>query len=84
MCSVFWYHKLEYQRRVRWGSPTNYSVTLNTHLVQLIAQIYWVDIVAFQIREHDDLWAQRRRSVSQTASSSTNIAKGYKEGEQLT
>ena len=26
-----------------------------TDLIQLITEIYWVDIIAFQVGEHDDL-----------------------------
>lgn len=39
-----------------------------TYLIQLIAEVNRVDIVAFQIREHDDLYTWTR--VSLTALSS--------------
>jgi len=29
--------------------------TKETNLIQLITQVYWVDIIALQVGEHDDL-----------------------------
>jgi hypothetical protein len=34
-----------------------------THLIQLIAQVYGVDVIALQVGEHDDLHGVPRRSV---------------------
>lgn len=28
---------------------------MKTHLIELIAQVYRVDVIAFEVREHDDL-----------------------------
>ena len=54
-------------RRFRGGQTTQSSIsyvwvqkikTKDTHLVELIAEVYRVDVVAFEVGEHDDLRAE--------------------------
>jgi hypothetical protein len=37
------------------GGQKKSKIKGETDLIQLITEIYWVDIIAFQVGEHDDL-----------------------------
>ena len=46
--------------KTRQGPPSyvkgvDKSKERQTDLIQLITEVYWVDIIAFQVGEHDDL-----------------------------
>jgi hypothetical protein len=43
--------------------PTVQVRKRDTHLIQLIAKVYGIDVVALQVGEHDDLRGVPRRSV---------------------
>lgn len=37
-----------------------------TNLIELVTQINWIDVVAFEVGEHDDLGTARDEETSQT------------------
>lgn len=55
MCDVFGENELVFTA-VEWASSR--WIKSKGYLVELIAEVYWVDVVTLEIGEHYDLWGE--------------------------